>query len=225
MCILCLRAISTEDLGFMRAALKPAEPDRVYTILRTSILRCRFRPGDFLPEAELATKCKSSRTPVREACNRLAQEGWIRKIPHRGYLVKPISLQEIVEVYEYRRLLECHTAGLAARTASKDQLSHLTRTISMENGNLRSQMLITANTRFHLGIAEIAGNLRILNALELMLEYVHRLDILSTQRESSWIPHRKILTALKMHDCARATKAMAVHIDEARDRMLRIFAP
>jgi DNA-binding GntR family transcriptional regulator len=58
----------------------------------------------------------------------------------------------------------------------------------------------------------------------LTLEYVHRLDKLSTQRDPTWIPHGEILAALESRRPAEARQAMAAHIDYARDRMLRLFA-
>ena len=57
----------------------------------------------------------------------------------------------------------------------------------------------------------------------LTLEYVHRLDVLSTQRNAEWVPHGEILRALEAHDVKGAYKAMADHIDNSRDRMLRVF--
>ena len=65
-----------------------------------------MRPGDFLSEVELARQCETSRTPVREACNLLSQEKWIQRIRHKGYVLPPISIRDIIEVYEYRKLLE-----------------------------------------------------------------------------------------------------------------------
>ena len=97
---------------------KEGEVERTYRTLKKWILECRFRPGELLAEVDLARLCQTSRTPVREACNRLSQENWIARIPHKGYLVPAISVREIVEVYEYRKLLECFTAERAAASAS-----------------------------------------------------------------------------------------------------------
>ena len=95
------------------------EVDRVYRLLKNWILQCEFRPGDFLTEVSLAERCETSRTPIREACNRLSQEGWISGIRHKGYVVPSISARDIVEIYEYRKLLECFNAEKAAQTRHK----------------------------------------------------------------------------------------------------------
>src|SRR5262245_28958592 len=110
------------------AATRPkreGEVDRVYRLVKDWILQGRVRPGQFASEVELARLCKTSRTPVREACNRLAQEHWITHIRHKGYLVPPISVREIVDVYEYRKLLETFAVEKAAATITPDQLAVL----------------------------------------------------------------------------------------------------
>src|SRR5215469_1158522 len=146
------------------------------------MLQCEFRPGDFLAEVNLAQRRETNRTPIREACNRLSQEGWISAIRHKGYVVPAISIRDIVEIYEYRKLLECFNAEKAAQTASPEQLSNLGTIIEVEAKRKRDMVDIpAANDSFHLGVAEISGNHRVLVRLKLTLEYVHRLDILSTQ--------------------------------------------
>lgn len=203
---------------------KKVESDRTHALLKKSLLECKLRPGEFLSEVDLARACKTSRTPIREACNRLAQEGWITRIPHRGYVVKPISIRDIVEIYEYRKLLECHTASTTAGRASAGDVLRLQRIIAAERQtNARMQDILAANETFHKALAEISNNQRILSQLKLTLEYVHRLDILSTQKDAEWVPHNEILKAIEARNSIEAGQAMARHIDRARDRMLRLF--
>ena len=206
------------------AGKQEGEVDRVYRQLRNWILQCEFRPGDFLSEVELARRCETSRTPVREACSRLAQEQWITRIRHKGYMVPQISVREIVEIYEYRKLLESFTAERTAHTATEEQISNLHKIIEAEKAARVSMAAILAsNDRFHLGLAEIARNQRVVEALTHTLEYVHRLDLLSAQRDFGWVPHGDILRAVEARKPSQARKAMGAHIDIARDRMLRLF--
>ena len=203
---------------------KGGEVDRVYGLLRKWILDCRFPPGDFLPELEVAAKCNSSRTPIREACNRLAEEKWLSKIKNKGYMVTPISVQDIIEIYQYRRLLECFGAEHACQFASVADITELKRLIAVENRpNAKMSDVIEANYAFHTAIARLAQNRRIYDQLVLTLDYVHRLDILSTGRDAEWVGHSSILAALEKRDAAAAGRAMGEHIDNARDRMLRLF--
>jgi DNA-binding GntR family transcriptional regulator len=209
-----------------QAALATAEGevDRVYRTLRNWILQCEFRPGDFLAEVELARRCETSRTPIREACNRLAQEGWIAQIRHKGYMVPQISVRDIVDIYEFRKLLECFNAEKAARVASPEQLATLRGIIEAEQKPKPAMSdILAANEAFHIGLGNIANNQRVMDQLKLALEYVHRLDVLSTQRDTEWVPHGEILSALEKNNPAQARRAMAAHIDHSRDRMLKLF--
>ena len=203
---------------------KESEVDRVYRLLKAAITQCEFAPGDFLVEVDLARQCQTSRTPVREACTRLCHEGWISQIRYKGYMVPAISVREIVELYEYRKVLECFNAEKVAGTATEKQVAELAKMIEVERGpNPKPRELVEANEVFHLGVASAAGNQRICDQLKLLLEHVHRLDILGTQKEPGWIPHHDLLEMLKAHKPDEARRMMASHIDSSRDRMLKLF--
>ena len=204
---------------------KEGEVDRVYRIIKSWLIECTLAPGELLAEVELARRCETSRTPVREACNRLVQDGWIVSRRHRGYQVTPVSIKELFETYEYRKLLECFTAEKAAHIATSAQLAHLRETVAIETDTTAEVgTIIEASDAFHIAIAEIAGNSQIIAHLKATLERQYRLDRLSAQKERSWIPHGEILEALEARRPSDARLAMATHIDYARDRMLRLFA-
>jgi DNA-binding GntR family transcriptional regulator len=207
-----------------KKAEREGEVERVYRTLREWLIAARLRPGEFLSEVLLATQCRTSRTPVREACGRLAQDKWLMRIPRKGYLVAPISVRDIVELYEFRRLLECFSAEKVARAASREQIQELRDLVRVENdpaADLRE--ILSANQAFHLRLAQIAGNQRVIDELRLALGYVQRLDTLCTQTVPGWIPHTDILSALESHRPLEAQQAMAIHIDTSRDKMIKLF--
>jgi DNA-binding GntR family transcriptional regulator len=213
------------DKALLRKSKKGGEVDRVYRLLKSWILNCRFRPGDFLPEVEVAAQCNTSRTPIREACNRLAEEKWLSKIQNKGYVITTISVQDIMEIYQYRKLLECFTAERAAELADDDDLQSLKKIIAVENKRgAKVSEVVAANYVLHTRIGQLAQNQRIYNQLTLTLEYVQRLDILSTRRDEEWVHHGRIMAALEAHDLKGAHEAMAEHIDKSRERMLRLFS-
>jgi len=203
---------------------KEGEVDRVYRLLKSWILECRLKPGEFVSEVEMARQCETSRTPIREACNLLSQEKWIQRIRHKGYLIPPISIREIVETYEYRKLLEGFTAERTAHSAAPEEIENLAAIVAIETqpGPDPSEFL-KANDAFHMGLARLARNQRVLDQLKLVLEYVHRLDVLSTQRDRQLVPHGEIIRALRNRKPDEARAAMATHIDVSRDRMLKLF--
>jgi len=203
---------------------REGEVDRVYRLLKTWILDARLRPGDFLSEVDLARECETSRTPVREACNLLSQERWIQRIRHKGYLLTPISIRDIIELYDYRKIIECFCAERAASAATPEEVKELREIIASEDEiDLPMAAFLKANQMFHIRLGEIANNQRVLEQLTLTLEYVRRLDILSTQRVTRPIPHKDILRAIEARNVQEAGRAMAEHITHSRDQMLRVF--
>jgi DNA-binding GntR family transcriptional regulator len=201
------------------------EVERVYRLLREWLVTAQLPPGEFLSEAILARKCKTSRTPVREACSRLAQDKWLLLIPRKGYLVKPITVREIVELYEYRKLLECFSAEKVAQNATPEQVAQLKAIVAVESGSLQNlDAILVANEAFHLRLAEMAGNQRVIDQLRLTLGYVRRLDTLCTQTVPGWIGHRDIIRAIEAHKYSEARKAMAAHIELSLDKMIRLFS-
>jgi DNA-binding GntR family transcriptional regulator len=213
-------------IAIARAKIRTeGEVERVYRQLREWLVTAQIPPGEFLSEALLAQKCKTSRTPVREACSRLAQDKWLLLIPRKGYLVKPITVREIVELYEYRKLLECFSAEKVAQNATQEQVAQLKGIVAVESGRLPDLgAVLVANETFHLQLAEMAGNQRVIDQLRLTLGYVRRLDTLCTQTIPGWIGHRDIIRAIDAHKFGEARKAMATHIELSLDKMIHLFS-
>jgi DNA-binding GntR family transcriptional regulator len=199
--------------------------ERVYCILRDWLITAKLPPGEFLSEIDLAAKCRTSRTPVREACTRLMQDKWLSRIPRKGFLVTPISVRDIVDMYDYRKLLECFTAEMVGQTSTPEQIAEL-RSIVAPESNSRAELgdILRANGEFHRRLAEFAGNQRVMAQLSLTLAYVTRLDTLCTQTVPGWIGHADILQALSMHQPAEARRVMSEHIDNSRDKMINLFS-
>ena len=204
---------------------KLGEVERVYGILREWLITARLPPGEFLSEADLASRCGTSRTPVREACTRLLQDKWLTRIPRKGFMVTPISVRDIVELYEYRRVLECFAAERVAESATREQIAELRMLVAPEIApKPELAAILQANRKFHLRLAEMAGNQRVVAQLALTLGYVSRLDTLCTQTVPGWIGHAAILRAIEAHQSAKSRQAMSAHIDLSRDKMVKLFS-
>lgn len=201
------------------------EVERVYRLLHEWLVSAQLPPGEFLSDAVLAQKCKTSRTPVREACSRLAQDKWLSLIPRKGYLVRPISVREIVELYEFRKVLECFSAEKVAQLAASEHIAQLRNIVAVESsGRPQLDRILLANESFHLRLAEMAGNQRVIDQLRLALGYVRRLDTLCTQTVPGWIGHRDIMRAIEARKPVEARKAMAAHIESSLEKMIRLFS-
>ena len=218
--------MTTTARAFARTkAEKVGEVERVYRTLREWLIAARLVPGDFLSEADLAARCRTSRTPVREACTRLMQDKWLSRIRRKGFQVTPISVRVILEMFDYRKILEGFTTEKIAQAASREQIEELKRIVSPETDpNAELPRILRSNQAFHLSLAQFAGNQRVTDQLNLILGYVSRLDTLCTQTVPGWIGHADILRALESREPAEARTAMLLHIDLSRDKMIKLFS-
>lgn len=78
---------------------------QAYEAIRNEIITCRLRPGQQIAQPQLAERYQTGTTPVRDALQRLAQEGLVQPIPRFGYLVTQITLSDVTEMYELRSIL------------------------------------------------------------------------------------------------------------------------
>jgi DNA-binding GntR family transcriptional regulator len=204
--------------------VQQGEVERVYLQLREWLINAQLPPGEFLSEPDLAKRCSTSRTPVREACMRLLQDGWLSRYPRKGFLVAAISVRDIVDLYQFRKLLECFAVEKAALVVSAEQIAELKALLSQEGKpDADTDAMLRANEAFHLRLAALAGNARVLDQLRLTLHFSRRLNTLYLRVDHSWIAHGDILAALEHHHGAEATKAMAAHLEHAQDCLVKLF--
>jgi len=133
--------------------------DRIYRMIRHSILNWEFKPGQELREQTLAERYKISRSPIRDSLLRLEQERLVTVLPRQGYRVMPISLADAADVAALRLIIEPACAAGAARAddAAVKALDEF-RDIS---GDDTPQALFGAyNCAFHNAVAVLCGNKR-----------------------------------------------------------------
>src|SRR6202453_5089172 len=111
-------------------------------------------------------------------------------------MVTPISVRDIVDLYDYRKLLECYSAEKLAQTASHDQIRELAAIVAPEKDPDASlEQILAANQIFHLRLCELAGNQGVLGYLNLTLGYFPLRYTLSTQPGPGWPGHDQLLEA------------------------------
>ena len=131
--------------------------DRVYGRIRSMILAGELAPGEPLRQEALADALGTSRTPLREALNRLRSEGLIELRPHRGALVATFSPRDVEADYEARLLVEPEAARLAAQRAPRETAAELEEAIARQRTAGRDlQRQFEANRAFHLTL--VAGS-------------------------------------------------------------------
>lgn len=155
---------------------------------------------------------------------RLLQDKWLSRFPQKGFLVTPISVRDIADLYQFRKLLEGFAVEAVAQSASPEQIAELRSMLAMEgNPGIDTAVMVMANEAFHLRLAALAGNERVLSQLALALAFARRLDTLYMRVDHTWIAHDDILAALEHHDGNKACQAMAAHLDHSRDCLIQLF--
>lgn len=138
--------------------------------LRERIIDGAFVLGEQINEAQVAAQLRVSRGPVREALNRLVQEGLLVSRPNRGVFVCELTVRDIAEVYEAREVLECAAAetitkmDAESRSSIADRLSAFTKRMQPAVDARDFATLSRIDIEFHTSIVEAAGNMRLLRA-------------------------------------------------------------
>jgi DNA-binding GntR family transcriptional regulator len=199
----------------------------IVATLKDRIIHWQYPPEHRLTEAELCQKFGVSRSPVREALRTLATDGFVKKMPNRGYAVKQYNLREIEELYEVRLALELFVVEcLAKRGAPKqNDIEALKRTwTGLLNGtSKKDEELARLDTQFHETLAHATGNkslLRQLHAINERLLLFRMIDFGKAHRaESTCHQHLEILKRIAAKDISGARKAMQRNIEEGRNNV------
>jgi DNA-binding GntR family transcriptional regulator len=192
--------------------------ERAYRNLKAAIVEGRYRPGASLSEVGLAGEHGMSRTPIREGLARLWQEGYLDRVVGHGYFVARVTVQQIHDTFDVRRLLEGAAAARAAGLASPEEVIRLRGLalvpIGAELDYRHSEM---ANVQFHLAIAPCARNGLALELIERCLAQVDRFMSLGVNfgqfTETATDAHLQTVEAIAKHESEAARARMEDHLD------------
>ena len=192
--------------------------ERAYRNLKAGIVEGRYRPGESLSEVGLASEHGMSRTPIREGLARLWQEGYLDRVVGHGYFVARVTVQQIHDTFDVRRLLEGAAAGRAAELATDVDIERLRALARVPMGGAQDyRQSETANVQFHLAIAACARNTLALELIERCLAQVDRFMSLGVNfgqfTENATEAHIQIADAIGRHDSAGARALMEEHLD------------
>lgn len=199
----------------------------VYDQIKAEILDRHLKPGVKLTHQGLAEMLGVSRTPVREALERLFQEGYVFRIPRRGFFVAEIGMEEIIHLYQTREALEVYQLErLLERGLKKRELATL-RAANARYGKLIEANLtyerLNVDRQFHVELASLTGNSYLAASLDAIFEKVilkRRLEGVSdpTGREP-YRDHLRLLAALEKGD-REAISILQTHIRGACERLI-----
>jgi DNA-binding GntR family transcriptional regulator len=194
--------------------------DFVYETLRDAISDGRIVGGERVREEDVARNLGVSRTPVREALQRLQQRGILILGPGRGLMVTQLSHEQVLELYAMREILEGSAARFAAMHAAPAEIATLYELQKQLRTADDDMLHVTLNRRFHQAIYEAAHNRYLMQTLESLD------DSFALLRSSTFrLPHRtrdsdeerrRIISAIEKRDPELAEKEAREHIVQAQ---------
>ena len=211
-------------------AIAPAIPlltDRAYERIRHDIITCAIAPGTEVSEPQLCTYYRLGKAPVRMALIRLAHDGLLRAIPRRGYMVTPVTLKDIHDVFELRLMLEPAAAHMAAGKVDVQRLRLLDEACrpGYQSTDIKSiTRFLEANKAFHVAIAQATGNGRLAVMVAQLLDQMTRLLHLGlglrNRSQEMQHEHRTLVKALARGDGETAERISREQIESARSMVL-----
>ncbi len=198
-----------------------------------------IKPDEKLNETAMAQKLGASRTPLREALNRLVSEGFLRFEKGRGFFGRSLTAEKVLDMYQAREAVECKIVELACKRATNDALETLKSFTEECEAQYReagsSRYLIEFDERFHMGIANLSQNdelIGMLDNLNMRMRFVRIID-LERSRIKTPHSHMDILGAIIKRDARSASEKMRAHIfhstegatEAVRKAYARIYVP
>jgi len=199
--------------------------DRVYGELRRMAMEFRFFPGERLNEAVLAKDLGVSRTPLREALNRLSSEGFLTFSANNGFFRKTIDVKEIFDLYEFRMHLEQAAVRLAVERATDEQLEEISQfciASAKEDPSRTVDDLVSLDEKFHEQMVGLSGNIQMIEALRSInarIQFVRWMDMTERRAETQQ-QHQVIVAALKTRDARAAEQSIRDHIAHRQDQIV-----
>jgi DNA-binding GntR family transcriptional regulator len=203
-------------------------PDRVYKKLKRQILTCGVAPEHRLIESDLCSAFGVSRTPLREALNRLALEGLVVAAPVSGYAVAPLTIEDIRHLNEVRQAVEAEAAALAAERATEEDLQAMESfaTLKYKQGDRSTYVIsLQRNRAFHLAVAHASRNPRLEALVASVLDQVQRAIYFgfdaAIDAKLATAEHFQLMAAIRSRSPRRARELNAAQIKNGERGMLK----
>ncbi len=211
--------MNTAVMTTQAAGVRRSQTRRAYDELKRRILDNELPPGSQALEQQAAEWLGMSRTPVREALIRLAQEGMIEVRPRHGMRVLPIAIADLREIYDLLAGLEATAVDIIARRGLQPAEAAELETLltDMATALARDDLAVWAegDARFHRRLVEMSCNQRLIVMVETIREQSHRARMatlrLRPKPAASNDEHAAVVAALRRRDAEAAVKLIRAH--------------
>jgi DNA-binding GntR family transcriptional regulator len=194
----------------------------IYKKLRRSIIMGNRAPGERLNVEEIADEYSTSVTPVRDALQMLSHERLVEIKPRSGYFVKSITLKQLRDLLDVRRVLEVTGIERAALRVTEEEIEEMSRVHAGYTGDDEESYdrYTDENRRFHYLLAKAGGNNELAEMVASLHDRLARFMVMRRAGKTMEATHARILEALKAHDVEAARQTLLDDIDRAHEAIL-----
>ncbi|MGB9673548.1 MAG: GntR family transcriptional regulator [Anaerolineales bacterium] len=194
----------------------------IYREIRRSIIMGHRKPGERLDVNQIARQYNTSITPLRDALQMLTQEGLVTIKPRSGYFVTRMTLKQLRDMMELRKILELAAVERAATRITSEQIQELRLIHAGYTGDDDESYdrYTDENRRFHYTLALASGNMELAETIGRLHDRLARFMVLRHAGLSQEFTHAKIVDALENHDIEAARRALLDDIEPSHDEII-----
>ncbi|MBR0575112.1 GntR family transcriptional regulator [Proteiniclasticum sp. BAD-10] len=193
--------------------------DAAYLFIKDKIISGEYPPNSMINENMICQEIDSSRTPVREAVNRLEQDNLVKVIYKKGIMVKDITLNDIKLIYETRLLIEPYALRNYGRQMDKEYLKVLWQKLREVKDHEKSYQI---DDELHFYIVSQTNNIYLMNSIRAIYDHNMRLRVLTGKKNKERYSytsdeHNIILKNLIEENLEEASNALILHLERSRE--------
>ncbi len=193
--------------------------EKAYTIIKNKIIMCEFAPGEILDEKQLVEELGVSRTPIREALNKIEQENLIKIIPKRGVFVSQITPKTVSDLYQLREQIDPYATKLATPNLDEEKILEFQEFFSnMDEYDYMEA--IEMDNKFHSLIIETCNNIYLTRLMDSIYAENQRIRILSAKNSRLKVSakeHLNIISYMLKRDAEGAMEEMRKHVVSSKE--------
>lgn len=203
--------------------------EKAFAMLHDAIIVGELRPGERLPIGDLAEAMHLSQMPIREALRRLDADGLVENIPHRGASVAGLTIEDLLEVYDARLLLELPAIESAARRFTAEDAREAAGSLArLEQATERGEkaQALSAHTAFHFGLYQASGKRWLPRLISPLWDNAERYRVSALGGslglfETRAPEHRDLLEACTAHEPTRAADLLWNHLVKTANAVVK----
>ena len=199
--------------------------ETILNTLRDELIYDDIWGNEVITEAMISAKFDVSKTPAREALNVLCSEGFLEKIPQKGYFIKALSFKDVQYLLQYRFILESAAVKLMIQDAMDEHIDRIIEELEQQIQQKHpwsKREFEMENTNFHLSLAREAGNPYLLNSMVTTLQQLRRALVMDAKRSSPEFElpeHLLIMQRIREKDITAANEIIHHHIYNVLTRL------